>query len=50
MPKRPLDISLIRVFQVALRGRRRKAPLVEGEWEVLQGVDFFIRWGASEEE
>ena len=34
-------MSLIRVFQIALKGEEGKAPLVEEEWEILLGVDFF---------
>ena len=38
-------MSLIRVFQIALSGGgREKIPVVLGEWEILLGLDFFIRW------
>ena len=42
--------SLIRVFQIALGNGGRKSTPSEGEWEILLGIDFFIRWWASEEE
>ena len=31
-------MSLIRVFQIVLRGGDRKSSLVEGEWEILLEV------------
>ena len=42
MPKKTLDMLLIRVFQMVLRGRRRNLPLVDEEWGILLGVDLFI--------
>ena len=45
MPKNTRDMSLIRVFQIALRGRGRKSTLVEGEEEILLGMDFLSGFG-----
>ena len=33
-------MSLIRVFQIALKGGGRKPPLLEGKWKILLGVNF----------
>ena len=50
MLKKTPGYSLIRVFQIALGNGGRKSTPSEGEWEILLGIDFFIRWWASEEE
>ena len=49
-------MSLIRVFQIVLSGGRgeggkgEKILVVLGEWEILLGLEFFVRWWASEKE
>ena len=38
-------MSLIKVFQIVLRGGGENPFPSEGKWEILLGVDFFIRCG-----
>ena len=45
MPKNPGYVT-DQGFQNSVKGWGEKphCPLVEEEWEILLGVDFFIRW------
>ena len=50
MPKETLELSLIRVFQIALSSSwGRKFPPLLGGRETLLGMNFFIWWWETDE-